>query len=259
MTVEYDEKASREIERIYLAPDVVRQRMRTLDALAPRAREAVLDVGCGPGLLLADIARLVGPYGHALGIDASEDMIALARRRCAGLEAVELKVARAEALPESDASFDSAACTQVLLYVPEVAEALAEMYRILKPGGRAVFIETDWRGTVLNSSDDALTRRILAAWDDAVASPNLPVRLAPMLHAAGFSVTRVEAVPIVNRNQGEASFSTGMLEQFVRQAEESGAIDRAQAEGWRQDLRRLDEEGAYFFCVNRFMFTAIRL
>jgi ubiquinone/menaquinone biosynthesis C-methylase UbiE len=55
------------------------------------------------------------------------------------------------------------------------------MHRVLKPGGRIAIIETDWRGTVLNSFDDSLTRKMLAAWDDAVSSPNLPVKLGPLM------------------------------------------------------------------------------
>ena len=47
------------------------------------------------------------------------------------------------------ACFDAVVCTQVLLYVPHVQTALEEMHRVLKPGGRIVVIETDWRGLVL--------------------------------------------------------------------------------------------------------------
>jgi ubiquinone/menaquinone biosynthesis C-methylase UbiE len=168
--VKYDEAEARKTDRLYQTPDIARQRLRTLDALGLGAGERVLDVGCGTGLLAHDMATLVGPTGGVVGIDTSAAMLAFAARRCADLPQVEFKPLGAEDLLELEDDFDAVACTQVLLYVTDVAGAIAQMHRVLKPGGRLVVIETDWRGTVLNSFDDAMTRRILAAWDNAVSS-----------------------------------------------------------------------------------------
>ena len=88
--IEYDEKAARATERGYLSPEIVRQRLRTLQVLALRAGEHVLDVGCGPGLLAHDMALQVGTSGWVTGIDKSEAMLKLARQRCAHLSQVEL-------------------------------------------------------------------------------------------------------------------------------------------------------------------------
>src|SRR4029078_11518081 len=97
--MKFDDRASRRVEAIYLAPDVVGQRGRVLDALAlarnehrvslgcgacalARARnERVVDLGCGPGLLALEMAHRVGMQGEVQGIDNSDSMIALAARR----------------------------------------------------------------------------------------------------------------------------------------------------------------------------------
>lgn len=256
--VTYNEAEARRIDRAYLTPDITRQRMRTLEALQLAPGESVLDVGCGTGLLAEQMAALVGASGRVAGVDASADMLARARRRCADLPQVDFAEAGAEALPEGDARFDAAVCTQVLLYVPEVAAALAEMHRVLKPGGRVVIIETDWRGTVLGSADDALTRRVLAGWDAAVPSPNLPVRLIPLLRDQGFAAVRVEAFPIVNTGRA-GTISEDMFVQLAEYAVERGAVTAEEVAGWLDDLARRDAEGSYFFCVNRFIFSAVRL
>jgi arsenite methyltransferase len=257
--IDFDEKTARRTERNYLAPEIVAQRVRTHDALAPRAGEHVLDVGCGPGLLAHDLALSVGPEGQVHGVDKSAAMIALAKARCRDLPQATFAEGIAESLDTGDASVDAVACTQVLLYVPEVATALEEMRRVLKPGGRLAIIETDWRGLVLNSSDPDLTARIAAAWDDAVPSPNLPSRLGPLLRNHGFAAIRVEAVPILNTSLSPGTFSSGTIRWIARAAEKQGVVDEEQAEAWLDDLRRLDRDGAYFFCVNRFLFSAVRM
>ena len=256
--VAFDEAAAKKTDRAYRTPDVTRQRMRTLEALQLKAREFVLDVGCGSGLLADDMAGLVGPDGHVVGIDASPDMLALAEQRCADLPQIRLKHSTAEDIPEGDDSFDAAACVQVLLYVPDVPAALAEMHRVLRPGGRIAIVETDWRGTVLNSFDDSITRKMLAAWDDEVSSPNLPARLGPLMIAAGFSAVNVEAFPIVNTSYTPGAWSMEMLEQFAVTARNQGAVNAADSDAWLDDLRCKGSQGSYFFSVNRFIFTAVK-
>ncbi len=173
--VKFDEKEARKTDLAYLTPDVTRQRMRTLEALQLKVGEFVLDVGCGTGLLAHDMATLVGEDGRVVGIDNNQHRLMLAEQRCSDLPQVHLKQCKAENLPEAAESIDAVSCVQVLLYLPDVAAALSEMHRVLKPGGRVAIVETDWRGTVLNSFDDSLTRKVLSAFDDAVSSPVLTI------------------------------------------------------------------------------------
>ncbi|HMB78339.1 MAG TPA: methyltransferase domain-containing protein [Kiloniellaceae bacterium] len=256
--IRYDEKEARATDRAYLTPDIVRQRMATLEALQLRAGDRVLDVGCGTGLLAYDMGQLVGKAGEVLGIDLSEDMLRHAQGRCDGLPQVRFAQGNCTALAASDGYFDAVVCTQVLLYVADLETALAEFRRVMKPGGRLVVIETDWRGAVLNSSDDSLTRRILAAWDGAMASPNLPPTLSPRLSAAGFVALRVEAVPILNTSFNAGNFSHNMAKGFARYAERHDAVTKAESDAWLADLERLADEKAYFFCVNRFLFSGVK-
>ncbi len=258
MVSEYYSKA-RDIERPYMASEVVRQRMRTLEALALNAGEAAIDVGCGIGLLTYEMALEVGSDGHVIGIDNSPDMLTHAAERCAGLEQVEIKEGDANDLPVGDQTCDAIACVQVLLYVEDVPGATSGMHRVLRPGGRIAVMETDWRSVILNSSDQATTRRVFEAWDDAVASPNLPVRLAPILREHGFTAVRVEAIPILDTSRSSGNFSVNSLDGVARIAQERGAISEDQEVAWLEDLQRQGREGTYFFCVNRFLFSATKL
>ncbi|MDH3281358.1 MAG: methyltransferase domain-containing protein [Gammaproteobacteria bacterium] len=256
--IEFDEKESKDTERVYLAPEVVRQRMRTLEVLNPRAGERIIDVGCGPGLLVHDLATEVGPEGRVVGVDTSLPMLELAERRCADLPQVELIEGDAANLSADDAAFDAVACIQVLLYIADLDRVLEEMRRVLKPGGRIAVMETDWRGAVLNSTMPALTDKMMEAWDQSVSSPNLPVRLGPLLRQHGFAAVRVEAIPILSTSYVEKGFSVGMMTQFSRLAREGGTVNEAESQDWLNELKRLGAEDAYFFCVNRFLFSGIK-
>lgn len=106
-----------------------------------RSGETVLDVSCGTGALALLAKEQVGPEGRVYGIDASEEMITYARDKARrnGL-AVAFEVAPAQQLPFDNASFDVVLNTLALHHLPKPSryQALGEMRRVLKPGGRAV-------------------------------------------------------------------------------------------------------------------------
>jgi ubiquinone/menaquinone biosynthesis C-methylase UbiE len=108
------------------------------DRLNLGSGDRVLDVGCGTGRLAVVLAQRVGPNGSVNGIDPAREMVAwaTANARRAGVAAT-FQQAFAQQLPFSDASFDALTCTLALHHVADHARptAVAEMYRVLRPGG----------------------------------------------------------------------------------------------------------------------------
>ncbi len=100
--------------------------------------ETVLDLGCGAGLDVLLAAQKVGPSGKAIGIDMTEEMIHRARDNAqkSGVGNVEFHLAEIESLPLDDNSVDCIISNCVLNLVPDKSVAFAEIFRVLKPGGR---------------------------------------------------------------------------------------------------------------------------
>lgn len=101
-----------------------------LEWLGAQIGEHILDLGCGDGQLTA---RMIAAGSHVRGVDASASMVAAARNR--GIQADE---ASAEKLPYSTASFDAVFSNAALHWVRDQDEMMAEVHRVLKPGGRFV-------------------------------------------------------------------------------------------------------------------------
>jgi ubiquinone/menaquinone biosynthesis C-methylase UbiE len=117
------------IRRRYMRP--------VLDRVGIRPGERVLELGPGPGIFTVDAAQHVGPEGRLIAVDIQPEMIAQVAKRVkeARLTNVETPVADAYHLPLDDKSVDRAFLVTVLPEIPDQARALAELRRVLKPGG----------------------------------------------------------------------------------------------------------------------------
>jgi SAM-dependent methyltransferase len=107
-----------------------------LDRLAVQPGERVLELAAGPGTLGATWSQLVGPTGAVVLSDIAPGMVEVARRRNGALGNVETAVLDLAAIDQPDGSFDVVACRMGLMFTPDPAIALAEIFRVLRPGGR---------------------------------------------------------------------------------------------------------------------------
>src|SRR3546814_587993 len=121
-----------------------------LDAAGVGPGDMVLDLASGAGEPALSVARRIGDAGGVVATDVIPDMLAKVRLRAAEQRLGNLRAAAAdaEALPFPTASFDRVTCRFGLMFVSDVPAALAEVRRVLKPGGRAGFLATgraSWR------------------------------------------------------------------------------------------------------------------
>jgi ubiquinone/menaquinone biosynthesis C-methylase UbiE len=110
--------------------------------LRVQSGERVLDIGTGPGFLAAQMADAVSPGGQIHCVDMSEPILDMARRRCAGKTRVSFQPGSVTDLHFGDSTFDAAISVQLHEYIPDITKALSGACRVVRPGGRAVFVST---------------------------------------------------------------------------------------------------------------------
>lgn len=207
--------------------------------MALGAGAAVLEVGCGPGTDVFELAELVGPAGRVVGVDVSHTMIAEARRRAAQRRlAIRFEVADVEALPFPDASFDVCRAARLLEHLPEAAAGLAEMARVTRGGGRIVVFDIDWDTLIIDHPDKATTRTVVLSYSDSIRNGWIGRQLPRLFTERGLQVRSIDTVQVFVHYALAELFLGSHLTLLQTQ----GTLTPAQAQTWWQHLRRADEQ-----------------
>ena len=197
-----------------------------------RAR-AALDVGCGPGIDIAQMARLMPDDAHISGIDISETMIDEARKRAASLgPRVSLRTGDAADLPYSDQAFDVCRVATVLQHVPDPARVIQEMARVTRPGGRVGVLEFDQDTVFVDHPDTKTTMIILDTLTSAMVQGRIGRQTPRLLRAAG--LTDVTVTPGVNL--GSPQFFRVILRDHVARLADEGILTSERAGQWWAEL-----------------------
>jgi ubiquinone/menaquinone biosynthesis C-methylase UbiE len=206
--------------------------------------EAV-DVGCGTGEDARALAGLVGAAGRVVGIDKSAAMIAEARKRNADAATrMEFHEGDAASLPLPDASVDAAHTERVLVHAPDPGAVVAEMARVVRPGGRVVVTEPDMETFLVNADDRKLTRRIFNYICDNFPSGCVGRRLPGLFRDAGLADLSVvpEVQFVTDPAVGRELFG---LERSVAGAKAAGAIDEGEAAAFLANIEEVAARGHF--------------
>ncbi|BDU06727.1 methyltransferase domain-containing protein [Nocardia cyriacigeorgica] len=174
------------LDAIDAQPMSVELRTRSYEMLGDLTGRTVVDVGCGGGRAVAELAER---GARAIGVDHDPEMIAVAVRRW---PAGEFRVGDACELPLATGSMAGYRADKVLHTLADPVRAVAEARRVLAPGGRAVLLGQDWDTVVIDSDDPQTTRRLVHAKADTLPSPRIARRYRNLLLDAGFTDPVVE-------------------------------------------------------------------
>ena len=234
------ELGERSLERRGRSEDEVAARTAYLALLGIAPGERVLEVGCGSGVVLRDVARKVAPGGAAVGLDLSLALLEVARRLAeeeglGGL--IELREGDARSLPFGDGELDAALAVTTLVHVPEAERAIAELVRVVRPGGRVGVFDRDNDSYIISHPDRDLNRRIVAAGSEhTTVNPWIGRQLPALFAAAGLRDVRVRG--FVSLEQDPAGFyATNAGERWADVAVQVGVISDAERQQWMEQLR----------------------
>jgi arsenite methyltransferase len=253
--IKYDEAWGQRLVQIYSTPDVAKQRQIVLSALKLKPGERVLDIGSGPGLLIEDMAVAIGQKGSICGIEISEPFIELSKKRCSHLSQVEILNGDATSIPYGNDEFDVAVSIQVYEYIDNVEKCLVELYRVLKPGGRALIMCTDWDTLIWNTENQERMKRILTTFETHCAEPRLPRNMFPKLRDSGFELIKHGVYTMLNLEYDNNTYSHGIIDFIVSYVSGINGIEPDEANSWANELRMKGRHGDYFFSICRYFFV----
>jgi ubiquinone/menaquinone biosynthesis C-methylase UbiE len=204
----------------------------------------VLDLGCGPGLMSARLLELV-PAGALIGVDADPALVARARERCAGAGArARFVEAWADALPIDDQSVDLVYARFLFQHLPRPLVVLAELRRVLRPGGRVCVLDTDDGNLLVHPAPpglDHLLRASAAGQRARGGDRHVGRKLRALLTQAGFGQVAVRLEPFTAEAAGWEAF-VDVTMGFKRQIVDPALMSAEEADVVIGALRALSAE-----------------
>jgi ubiquinone/menaquinone biosynthesis C-methylase UbiE len=225
-----------------------------LEPAAIEAGQHVLDFGCGPGFLTAELARRVGGAGRAVGVDINARFVVDANARAGVQQNLAYVQLAGEQLPFADATFDRAIAKNVLEYVPDLPTTLRELHRVLKPGGRLHAIDSDWGFVIVEPWPRATIERFFDAAAPAFKEPLIGRRLAGSMIRAGFGDLNVRILAAADRNGGTMPVMRNMAS-YVKTFRR---IPDAEIDALMAELEAGITAGTYLFVLPQFLVTATK-
>jgi SAM-dependent methyltransferase len=227
-----------------------------------RAGQRLLDVGCGLGDAALALAEDLGPGGEVVGIDVSASMLTVARERATAAEcSIRFSVGDALSLHEPDASFDAARSERTLQWLTDPEAAVAQLARVLRPGGRIGLIDTDWSTLRLDVGDDDIAAKVSAALRVERRRPsNIGSRLLGLLRSAGFRDASATAATQVwtewDPNDSPAPDGCFSMESLADDLVAAGELNSDDTDGFVATIREAARQGHFFMSLAMFAVIA---
>ncbi len=231
-----------------------------LDDLHLYPGAAVLEVGCGPGMMLESMHERVGPEGKVSGLDLNPHFIGVANRRVQmlGYGNATFVTGDCHALPFEDCTFDAVVAEKLLMHVGPIAQVIGEMQRVLTVGGRLVLADYDPFTIMTAGPDPALTSRVMASVAKVYASPNAARETASACVQAGLYIERVHGHLQVFEDPYSKTVA-GVANIWYEHAASGRLVDRGTARRWLKAIELTATEGRFMIAIPHIITVASKV
>jgi ubiquinone/menaquinone biosynthesis C-methylase UbiE len=218
--------------------------------------QAIGDFGCGPGHAAIEFAKRVGPSGQVHAFDINAEFVARAKARAGkhGLgETITVHLLQGASLPLEDDSLDRMIARNTIIYVDDPVDTFKEFRRVLRPGGIAHAIESDWRLTAVEPVPTEEWRAVIEAASWAWPRPEIGRALYGIARQAGFSAVSIQVLTSPD-TEGRLN---GMIQTVAGYAKESGSIETDRVDAVLATVEQAKANGTYLVISPQFIVTAI--
>jgi SAM-dependent methyltransferase len=235
-------------------------KQRSYELMHLQSGQRVLDVGCGIGIDVIELAARVATSGAVVGLDADSDMVQQAAQQLAlaGIQNAIVATASAHALPFVTGHFDAVRSERMLQHLDDPRSALEEMVRVTRVGGRVVLLDTDWGSLSMHMPDTDLERRLVAfKAGHALRNGYSGRRLFQLMKAAQLHTLSLEVLPIHTTDSATARHACA-LDDLCAHALRAGAATAREIEAFHSAMRDMDAAGGFFASVNMVLVAGTR-
>ena len=242
------------LDTVTAQTEIQRYKHKTYQLLNIEPGHTILDVGCGTGDDVLALAKLIGSEGKVVGLDSSQSIVSEAQQRHqqSNLPIV-FQTGDVHTLTFADNTFDSCRADRIFMHLENPAQALSEMVRVVRPGGRIVLREPDWDTLVVDHPDHILTRTIVQHHFDRVIrhpwSGRELYRLCSEAYLVNINVADTSTLVLTDFATANQLYG---LDAAVRAIQAQETALHTQAEAWLAYLKQADEKGCFFSAVTGF-------
>jgi ubiquinone/menaquinone biosynthesis C-methylase UbiE len=216
----------------------------------------LLDVGAGAGGVARELIKLTGPGGEVVALDNSQAMIDAAQARDGG-SGVRYVVGDVSSLPYGDGHFDGVRTERVLQHLADPDAAIAEMSRVLRPGGRICLIDTDWDSLLVDGSPTDMHVRLTQVMTFLGAGRRSGRTLRRRLLTQGYTDVEATPVTVATSSRDEASVLFPVFDpDTVKKTQEFG--EEETRHGWLDSLEQAVGDGTFLATLTIWIATGTK-
>ena len=244
--MEFKDELSKIQQKMAASPAGIKRRQSVLEAINPYSGMTLMDIGCGAGHFVQDLSLAVGNNGLVYGLDPSADQLKTAKENCSKMKNVQFLLGNANQIELSDSCCDAISAIQVLEYIKEVDDALAELVRIQKNNTIFVNVSVLWDHFGFYGPEEHLNQLIHDAFKAHCHHQMLPFILEEKLLQTGFKNISHFGIPFLINKRNKNS-PANFAEIIMANCAKEQGISTTEIAKWQEQLAIAGQNNCYGF------------